>query len=83
MPRDRASHAPSSTAAQSCSAPANGTSTGPGPTTSADDDPDVARRLVEQREKTRVLEQPVGRVDEEEIGVLLAGEPRDVDPRRH
>ena len=46
-----------------------------------DDDADVARRLIEQREHARVLEQAVRRVDEEEIDVVLACEPCHVHTR--
>ena len=52
-----------------------------------DHDADVARRLVEQREHPRVLEQAVRRVDEEKVDVVLAREPGHVhagrDRREH
>ena len=82
VPALRASQAPSSTAAQSWTAPAKGTSTGPSPTRGSDDDADVAGRVLEQREHAGVLEQPVGCVGEQEVDVLLGGEAPEVDARR-
>ena len=79
----RASHAPSSTAAQSCSAPANGTSTGPGR--------EPRRRRARRRRtaprrggaRSRASSSSrVGRVDEQQLGILLAGEPREVGAGR-
>ncbi len=80
--RDWASQAPSSTAAQSCSAPEKGTSTGPRSAAPvAHENGHVAGRLVEQREQPRVLEEAVGGVDEQQVRVLLGREPREVRAR--
>ena len=47
----------------------------------ADDDGDVARSLVEKAQEARILEEPGGRVDEQQLGILLAGEPGEIRAR--
>ena len=47
-----------------------------------DEHRDVARRLVQQAQEPCVLEEPCGRVDEQQLGILLAGEPREVGAGR-
>ena len=46
------------------------------------EDGDVARCVVEQAQQPWVLEQAIGRVDDEELGILLAREPREIGARR-
>ena len=48
----------------------------------ADDDADVARRLLEEGQDPGILEQPVRCVDEQEVDVVLGREARQVDARR-
>ena len=49
----------------------------------ADDDRDVAGRVVEQRQHPYVLQQALRRVDQHEVDVLLGGEAREIGPGRH
>ena len=49
----------------------------------ADYDRDVAGSILEQREDARVFEQALGGIDEDEVDILLAGEPRVIAARGH
>ena len=78
----RASQAPELDRRPVVLGPENGTSTGPGARApGADEHRHVARRLVEQREQARVLQQAARRVDDEQVGVLLGRQPREVRAR--
>ena len=77
VPRDRASHAATSIADQSCSTPPNGVTTGPEPAAAAASEPDVAGRADSgaRRGPGRAgrCSSSRRRVDQHELGVVSCG----------